>query len=554
MFDWAYFQSLWGQFHFIRPLWLGLLVPFWGLVWLRWQQKRFDRETLDLPSHLHQALVIEENGWRKDLPLKGLSVVGVLAITICAGPAWQRMESPFDEDQAALLIVLDTSESMLQQDIAPSRLDRAKQKISDLLAYREGGRTGLIVYSGSAHIAMPLTQDQYVFTPFLAAIEPDVMPIKGKQPTATFPLIEQQLHMEKGATVLFISDRLSSSNYASLNTFFTDKPYQLLMLEVTNESRSSLGDQEFSNGHHVPLSIDMTDIEQLHRYIARNMAQHGDINTPWQDMGYFLLLPLSTIFLVWFRKGWLVQWGMAGIMVVMLGVPMPTMANTLKIEPVEHNLTTPKKPWADSWWSLWFTPDQRGQYWFNQQQYLRAAETYDDPQRKGIAFYYAGEYQAAYLAFIEESSLQSMFYGANALARQREYLAAKKLLQAIKRQPDLDQNLRLAVDHNLLVINSIIDEINRTSESQIGTTDGPEESFELSDDQPRTADGIDEVTMSALMIVDSLNATEILTSEKLADLWLKRVEADPKYFLKAKFQIQLQEQVSAARLNNQKEQ
>jgi Ca-activated chloride channel family protein len=45
------------------------------------------------------------------------------------------------------------------------------------------------------------------------------------------------------------------------------------------------------------------------------------------------------------------------------------------------------------------------------------------------------------------------------------------------------------------------------------------------------------------MLKEKLNANEILGSQELADKWLKRVEADPKYFLRAKFQIQLREPV-----------
>ncbi len=45
------------------------------------------------------------------------------------------------------------------------------------------------------------------------------------------------------------------------------------------------------------------------------------------------------------------------------------------------------------------------------------------------------------------------------------------------------------------------------------------------------------------MLKEKLNANEILGSQELADKWLKRVEYDPKYFLRAKFQIQLREPV-----------
>ncbi len=58
----------------------------------------------------------------------------------------------FVEDRAPLMIVLALSSSMDQPDVAPTRLERAKQKVSDLIAARAGARSGLIAYAGTAHL------------------------------------------------------------------------------------------------------------------------------------------------------------------------------------------------------------------------------------------------------------------------------------------------------------------------------------------------------------------------------------------------------------------
>ena len=55
-----------------------------------------------------------------------------------AGPAWREQDSPFTEDAAALVIVLEVTPSMRTTDVQPSRLERAVQKIHDLLAARRG--------------------------------------------------------------------------------------------------------------------------------------------------------------------------------------------------------------------------------------------------------------------------------------------------------------------------------------------------------------------------------------------------------------------------------
>ncbi|MCV5222461.1 hypothetical protein OFC57_26440, partial [Escherichia coli] len=136
----------------------------------------------------------------------------------------------------------------------------------------------------------------------------------------------------------------------------------------------------------------------------------------------------------------------------------------------------------------------------------------------------------------EEVRDYGLYNAASALARQREYLAARDLLKSLASKPTLSESLRPDVEHNLKVIAGIVDEINQMSESQAGTEQ--EASTELGDN-PQTAEGADEQTSAELMIKETLSADDILGSQELADKWLKRVEADPKYFLRAKFQIQL---------------
>ncbi|MEF1227896.1 VWA domain-containing protein [Vibrio fortis] len=502
MLDSLVLQQVFTQFHFIRPLWLLAFIPMFFLLWLRWREETKPSWKDVLPEHLRNALTIGERGWRKQLPLKLLMVIVAIAILICAGPTWQREASPFGEDKASMLVVLDNSETMLLKDLPPSRLERSKQKIRDLLAARNGGNTGLVVYSGSAHVAMPVTQDSKVFEPFLAAITPEIMPVAGKIAETALPLIDQQLNSELGSTVLLVTDGVNPATIKAYETFFNDKPYQLLILAAGNRDivsdnpvdLSGLNDLASATGGRViEVTVDDADIQALNRAVERNMQLNGESAMPWKDMGYGLLFPIALIMLLWFRKGWLVQWCVVGVLVT------------------------------------------------GSQEYLEAAKHFQDPLRKGVAYYYAREFKLAHSAFLQTKTDLGVYYSATALARQREYLAARDLLKSLLEKPDLDNELAEKVEHNLAVFNGIVEEVNRMSESQAGTTDGPEESFELDEDKPRTGDGAEEETVAELMLKETLNANEILGSQELADKWLKRVEADPKYFLKAKFQIQLRE-------------
>ena len=113
-----------------------------------------------------------------------------------SGPTWRRELPPFVEDKAPLMIVLALSTSMDQADVAPTRLERAKQKIRDLLGVRAGARSGLIAYAGTAHLVMPLTDDRSVIEPFLAALATGLMPGDGKNVTSAVSLATQFLAAE----------------------------------------------------------------------------------------------------------------------------------------------------------------------------------------------------------------------------------------------------------------------------------------------------------------------------------------------------------------------
>ncbi|EOX4912046.1 VWA domain-containing protein [Vibrio alginolyticus] len=555
MFDSLSWTQFFTQFHFIRPLWLLALVPMFFLVWLRWREESKPSWKDILPEHLRNALTIGERGWRKQLPLKLLMLIVFIAIVICAGPTWQRESSPFGEDKASLLVVLDNSESMLQKDLPPSRLERSKQKIRDLLAARKGGKTGLVVFAGSAHVAMPITQDSKVFDPFLAAITPEIMPVQGKLAEKALPLIDQQLQGQPGSTVLLVSDGVNPATIEQYQAYFSGKPYQLLILAAGNadivsnnpmdlDSLQKLASQ--TNGRLVEVTVDNSDIEQLNRYVERNMQLNGESSMPWKDMGYQLLFPIALFMMLWFRKGWLVQWCVIVMVSGTLLMPTSALAENISVkaeQPQVVQKVTAFDKVTQWWWDLWLTPDQQGQRLFNQQAYLEAAKHFVDPLRKGTAYYYASEFELAHSAFLEMQNDPSeevrdygLYNAASALARQREYLAARDLLKSLANKPTLSERLRPDVEHNLKVIGGIVEDINRMSESQAGTEQ--EASTELGDN-PQTAEGADEKTSAELMIKETLSADDILGSQELADKWLKRVEADPKYFLNAKFQIQL---------------
>ena len=150
--------------HFLRPQWLWLLlaVPVIYLsfhvrddVRARWK-RYIDPELLD---HL---IVTRKRGWRFR-PIHMVCLLILLGAIALAGPAWKREQPPFTEDKAPLVIALDLSQTMDAIDLDPTRLERAKLKLRDLLKVRNGGRTALFVYAGTSHMVLPFTTDNSLY-------------------------------------------------------------------------------------------------------------------------------------------------------------------------------------------------------------------------------------------------------------------------------------------------------------------------------------------------------------------------------------------------------
>lgn len=118
---------------------------------------------------------------RKRLWVKNaLLMTGVLCLFIAlARPQWGAHWEKSETRGIDIMIALDTSRSMLAEDISPNRLERSKLAILDLLASIRGDRIGLIAFAGNAFLQCPLTLDYQAFRHTLSAIDTDTIPIGG---------------------------------------------------------------------------------------------------------------------------------------------------------------------------------------------------------------------------------------------------------------------------------------------------------------------------------------------------------------------------------------
>ena len=223
--------SVLEHFHFLRPGWALLLLPLFVIAVVQNRQGS-SRDMFGgiIAPHLLTHLRLQRFDSRWMNPRIVSLVFMILALLVVMGPTWRQQTSPLNQDEAALVIVLDVSASMQQKDVQPSRLQRAKQKISDLLAQRPDKKAALVVYSGTAHTVLSLTADQDILNQYLAAITPSIMPQTGKFPEYSLPQIDEILRETQApATLVLFTDGVGSDSRSTFENYFETSPHQLLV-------------------------------------------------------------------------------------------------------------------------------------------------------------------------------------------------------------------------------------------------------------------------------------------------------------------------------------
>ncbi len=167
---------------FAQPLWL--LIGAIACACLAWSYRRFDlRQRSALAqfasTRLVQKLTTSVSPLRRRVK-RGLYLLGValLFATLArpqAGFTWQETHRKGLE----ILFAVDTSKSMLAQDVKPDRLTRAKMAITDLVTKLNGDGVGLVAFAGDAFLQCPVTLDYEAFRESLEALDVNVIPRPG---------------------------------------------------------------------------------------------------------------------------------------------------------------------------------------------------------------------------------------------------------------------------------------------------------------------------------------------------------------------------------------
>lgn len=158
------------------PYILMLLIIF-ILIWVIWRVRTRSTKSNNngLSDRLKERIDPKKQLWKRRFRVYSL----IFLIIAAAGPLIGTRIKPVERKGIDLIFAVDVSVSMNAEDVKPTRLEKAKYEISQVIQKLKGDRVGIIVFAGSAHYFLPLTGDYEAARLFLDAIETKMIKTQG---------------------------------------------------------------------------------------------------------------------------------------------------------------------------------------------------------------------------------------------------------------------------------------------------------------------------------------------------------------------------------------
>ena len=167
------------RFADIEMLWWLLTIPVFVVAYvLITRHKRRQLSEFGDPELMAQ-LMPDASKSRPIVKFALLMVALSLLIIAAARPQYGQQEKTVKRQGIEVMVALDISNSMLAEDVAPNRLDRAKQMLSKMIDNMVDDKVGLVVFAGEAFTQLPITCDYVSAKMFLNTISPKLIPTQG---------------------------------------------------------------------------------------------------------------------------------------------------------------------------------------------------------------------------------------------------------------------------------------------------------------------------------------------------------------------------------------
>ena len=189
-------------------LWMLLIIPILVLMrFIVWRKRKRNLRKFGDPSLLKEMMP-DVSKYRATIKFCLLLSAITILIFMIARPQVGSKISHEKREGIEVLIALDISNSMLAQDVIPSRLEKSKLLIEDLVDHFTNDKVGLVVFAGDAFVQLPITNDYVSAKMFLQNINPSLITTQGTDLARAISLSQscftQREHI--GRAIIVITD------------------------------------------------------------------------------------------------------------------------------------------------------------------------------------------------------------------------------------------------------------------------------------------------------------------------------------------------------------
>lgn len=189
-------------------LWMLLIIPILVLMrFIVWRKRKRNLRKFGDPSLLKEMMP-DVSKYRPTIKFCLLLSAITILIFMIARPQVGSKISHEKREGIEVLIALDISNSMLAQDVIPSRLEKSKLLIEDLVDHFTNDKVGLVVFAGDAFVQLPITNDYVSAKMFLQNINPSLITTQGTDLARAISLSQscftQREHI--GRAIIVITD------------------------------------------------------------------------------------------------------------------------------------------------------------------------------------------------------------------------------------------------------------------------------------------------------------------------------------------------------------
>lgn len=312
-----------SNFHFLRPWWFLALLPaivLFGNL-LRGQIATLQGLSALCDMDLLKHLVYQSGQSKRRSALVLWTLSYLFLVVSLAGPTWSKYPVSVYQSIAPRVLVLDMSDAMLERDLKPDRLTRAKFKLHDLLTRTElAGQTGLVVFTSQTFVVSPLTEDANTIDSLVESLTPQMMPVTGYRLERALGKAADLLHQAGYAQGQILVLSAEPPNVAGI-----EKADQLAregiitsVIAVQSPAQEGGGVAIFDwykrlarAGQGVAEIIandnsDLTDWSKLEKSMQQHQIKEEKDKIPvWRDQGRWFLIPALLFFLPAFWRRWI---------------------------------------------------------------------------------------------------------------------------------------------------------------------------------------------------------------------------------------------------------